>query len=372
MATMAHMELITRRAVRTRSNVMFLSPPARGKTAEGKRIEEEMLAGKEIDYVTHFDGGTLAPTDVMMSMPDMQELCIQQLRDKRLPNAHDTPELRGIINVGEWMLMGLEVSRGFQKLVNHEELGGFRIPDGVIFRSDGNRLQDKSGGQQQSRAIMSRFEVYELDYDSDYALDVVTQFYHPKVGAFLKRNPQLIDNYEDVFENDKRQENDITYVEGKRYGAWANLRAWDKVSRKLHDQDASGVIILPDEFNACVGSGVAGTFSVFLQMIEKLATLEDVINNPKKAEVPERMDERYALAYMLALTVRGDTFPPVSIYLNRFPDELQAAFMRLMNDRLAKLGKGNGDASAIRTSTEYRKWIVAPHISNILLGAATA
>ncbi len=368
MSSMIHMERITRRAVRTCTNIMFLSPPARGKTAMGEKIQSALLAEGLIDITVDFDCGTLAPTDVVMSMPNMVDLCVQQIRDQRLPDVRKDPGIRGIINLHEWMLAGLEVNRGFQKLINHERDGmGFAIPPGVIFRADGNRLTDRAGAQQQSRAIMSRFRVYPLEYDVDYALGVVKDHYHERVAAFLIRNPGLVDNYSDVFENDQRGANDLTRQEGNN-GAWASLRGWNDVSKVLRDADATGEQALPDEIISAVGSGVAQTFAVWCSMLDKLATMEEIIAKPDKVPVPEKMDESYALSTMLAMTVNKDTFKPISIYMNRYAPELQASFFRLMNDRLAKAKDGN--STAIRASAEYKAWITAKHISKLLVGAS--
>jgi hypothetical protein len=370
MTTMAQMDKVIRRLVRTQQNGMFLSPPAYGKTMRLKQTCEAMLAAREIDYVTHFDGGTLVPSDMSMAMPDMENLTIQVVRDGRLPNHYDTPNMKGVIIFGEWMLMDLHTSKGGQKLINHEDLGstrgkGFRLPDGVVCMADGNRLQDKAGAHQQSRPILSRFRVHEVEFDQDYALDVVKANYHETVAAFLIRHPQLIDNYTEVFETE-RAVNDHMLVDG-RMGRWANLRSWDAVSRLLADRDATGEAATPWELAACTGNGVASTFSTYLQMVDSLASIEQIIENPTEAEVPERMDQRYALSTMLALTVAKDTFKPISVYMRRFPDELQAVFFRFMNERLARLKDEN--TSAIRSSDEYKKWITAKHISQILLGA---
>lgn len=368
MATMHQMEALVKRAVRCQYNVMFLSQPALGKTFK----LDEMIAHfrtEDPDFFSlYIDGGTMSPTDLVMAMPNIEERVIDLLTSRNLPNFYDTPDLKGIIYVGEWMLMGLEVSKGMQKLVNHEDYGDRkRIPPGVIFVADGNRVKDRSGGQQQSRAVMSRFMTVELEYDPDYALDVVKGAYHQRVATFLIRNPQVIDNYADVFENDARGANDMTLQEGK-LGIWANLRSWNRVSRILHDTDKTGEVMLPDETIRNVGSAVAASWTVFQQMLDNLATMEEILNKPEQAKVPERMDERYALSTMLALTVNKEGFKPVSIYLQRFPNELQASFFRLMNDRLMK-AKGP-DQTGIHTSMEYKKWITADHISKLLRGAS--
>lgn len=365
---MSDMELITRRAVRTQTNVLFLSPPGRGKTAKNNLICAALQAEDPDFFVADFDGGTMSPTDTVMSMPDMVERTVVQLRDSRLPDVRKTPDLKGIINIHEMMLMGVETHKGFQKLVNHERDGmGFAVPPGVIFRGDGNRLVDRSGGQQQSRAYISRFRVYTLAYDPEYNLQVVKDNYHERVAAFLIRNPAYLDTYEEVFEG-THSANDLALQEGKN-GAWPNLRTWQAVSAAMRDADETGVKVLPDEIIACVGSATAGFFDVFCNMLDNLATMEDIIAKPKEAPVPERMDQRYALSTMLSLTVNKDTFKPVSVYMNRYPHELQASFFRLMNDRLAKAKDGNN--SAIRSSDEYKRWITAKHITTILTGAST-
>lgn len=368
MATMNDMDTIVRRAARCQYNVMFLSQPALGKTTRLNLIVEALQAEDPDFYYTHLDMGTLAPTDLVMSMPDMTDKEIRRLIDGRLPNAYKTPDLKGIIYCGEWMLMGMEVNRGIQKLANHEDLGGFRIPEGVIFVADGNRQKDKSGAQVQSRAVMSRFLTVELEYDAEYALEVMKN-YHERVAAFAIRTPTMIDNYADVFENDKRGPNDLTLQEGKM-GIWASLRSWDRVSRIMHDADQGGPKMLPDELIRNVGSGVAASFEAFCSMLDKLATLEEIVAHPDKVAVPKKMDEQYALSTMLALLVNKDNFVPIATYMQRYEHEIQIVYFRIMNDRLYKAKDGN--STAIRATKEYKKWITAPHITKLLQGASQA
>lgn len=364
---MSLMETLVMRALRGRYNVKFLSQPALGKTKTMEGIRDKMLAANPDFFFAVWDGGTMTPTDAVMSMPDMEAKSIRKLVDAGIPNAYDTPDLKGIIYVGEVALMGMETSRGFQKLWNHEDIGGsFRVPDGVIFVGDGNRLSDKSGAQQESRANGSRFKTFTIEYDPDYALEVMKS-YHERVAAYAIRFPQEIDNYTDVFENDKRRPGDMTYEEGK-LGVWCNLRSWDRVSSDLADANNTGLPLLPVEIAASVGSAAEAKFSAFCKMLDNLATLEDIEANPEKVAVPSKMDEQYALSTMLAILVRKDTFKSISIYMQRFSAEIQVVFFRIMNDRLMKAKDAN--STAIRTSPEYKKWITSPHISKLLLGAS--
>jgi hypothetical protein len=344
---------------------MFRSQPALGKTFAINKLVAQLQADDPEFYYAHLDGGTLTPPDVVMSIPDMQEMLIRKLVDGTFPNYYKTPDIRGIIYVGEWMLMGLEVNKGVQKLINHEDVGGFRLPPGIIIVADGNRLKDKSGAMVQSRAIMSRFETWELEYDTDYALGVM-QNYHERVAAFALRNPQEIDNYVDVFENKERSENDTTFQEGKQ-GIWASLRSWDRVSTKMRDADSTGINLIPGEVSRNVGTEMGNKFNAFCQLLDNLATLEQIVLEPKKTAVPTRMDERYALATMLALLVKRENWEAIATYTQRFPVELQACYFKLMNDRLLRAKDAN--ESAIKGSTTYKKWITDPAIQKMLAGA---
>jgi hypothetical protein len=363
---MQQMERITLRSLRCRYNTMWRSQPALGKTYRINAIAAALKA-QDPDFVfEHFDCGTMAPTDLRMAMPDMSEKQIVSLVDERLPNAYKTPDAVGMIYWGEWMLAGLEVNRGLQKLINHEDLGGYRMPDGVINIADGNRAKDKSGAQVQSIALMSRFLVIDLEYDSEYALAVM-KGYHERIAAFGIRHPVEIDNYSDVFENSQRTANDLTLQEGKA-GIWANLRSWDRLSRMMRDADENDEVLEPEEISRTIGSGKAATFTTFCKMLDQLATIEDVIAHPDTAPVPTRMDEQYALSTMLALLVNKANFEGVAAYMQRYKHEIQTVYFRTMNDRLMKAKDGN--ASAIRSSLVYKKWITMPHINALLRGAA--
>jgi hypothetical protein len=360
------MPVLVGRALRCHYNIMFRSQPALGKTFALNKLVAQLQAEDPDFYYAFQDGGTLTPPDVVMSVPDMQEWLIRKIVDETFVNAYQHPEARGIIYVGEWMLMGLEVNKGLQKLINHEDVGGrFRLAPGVIIVADGNRLKDKSGAMQQSRAVMSRFETHELEYSADYALSVM-QGYHHRVGAFAIRNTGEIDNYVDVFENPERTENDVTYQEGKQ-GIWASLRSWHRVSLKMYDAEATGINLIPGEVSRNIGSAQANKFAAFNNILDNLAQLEDIVAAPKTAPVPTNMAERYALCTMLALLVKRDNWEAVAVYMQRTPHEIQACFFKLMNDRLERAKDGN--TSAIQSSLTYKKWITSPHIQKILTGA---
>src|SRR5271165_903083 len=365
MAAMTQMDHYLGRSVRTLTNYLFLGQPGIGKTFNRTKFALAMQKEDPNFLYIPFDGGTLSPTDTVMA--NVSDGTIERLVDRTLIAACQEGAY-GVIDIGEWMLMPMEVSKGFQKMLNHEYFAlGKRISPGVVFWGDGNRLKDRSGAQQGSRAIGSRWTTINMELDTDYAIEAIKHNYHPHIGSFLIRNPTFIDNYAEVFENDKLEVNCAMMIEGKA-GIWANLRSWAKVSAWLDDMDKTGHAVYPEEIQCAVGSSVASTFEVHRSMLSKLAAIEDILANPKKAEVPTAMAECWAMLIMLGMRVNKDSWKAISIYMRRFIHEHQVAYFRLMNDRLAKLNDGN--STAIRNSEEYKDWIVQPYITKLLQGAS--
>jgi hypothetical protein len=355
------------RAERCGHNIELKSPPAWGKTWQ---ITEYARMRKQQDPQFHFevwDGGTMAPTDGVMSVPDMEAMVMRKIYDGTLPNYYKTPELCGIIYVGEKALMGLETSRGFQKMWNHEDVGGnFRIPPHVIFVGDGNRIGDKSGVKVESRANQSRFLSFNLELDIPYMVEAVKSK-HERVAAFGIRNPTMIDNYKEVFENPKLLENDLLFQEGKQ-GIWASLRSWDRVSNIMTDVETSGVALMPEEIPRSIGSGMAAAFHSFNMMLDNITTLEDIVADPKKASVSKLLHEQYAISTMLAYMVNRNTFVPIATYMQRYQNEMQVCFFNLMNERLKKVNDEH--TSFIHSCRDYKLWVTAPHISKLINGVS--
>src|SRR5271166_5347530 len=147
MATMTMMPHFLGRSLRTGTNYKFLGQPAIGKTHSIYAFAAEQQAKDKNFLFIPFDGGTLQPTDTVMAMPNVAEGTIRRLVDETLLDAC-RPGAFGAIYIGEWPLMAMETSKGFQKMIGHEYFAkGLRISPDVVFWSDGNRLKDRSGAQ---------------------------------------------------------------------------------------------------------------------------------------------------------------------------------------------------------------------------------
>ena len=369
---------IFRRNLRCGINFSLHSEPARAKTSVLTQVAERLIYEKKMDFWSVWNGGSLSPLDLSATIPNMTTGTLDRIHYGALPNFYDTPNLIGAVYIGEKGLVGLEANRQLQKVINHEPYGDHKrpmmTPPGVIFVMDSNLITDKSGVQAQSRAVDSRSEHYVLRWEVEPYLRYAQANFHPKLGAFLMRNPGQLDNYGVVF-NPKQEPNSVMALEGK-HGVWANMRTWDRLSRKLFDADTTGEALLPEEMN-CVGVQCATMFRTHLTLLDNLASIEDIIANPKKAEVPKASDGQFALSYMLSLMVRSTTFKPVVTYMRRMSNELQVVFLVSMNDRFmgeaktSKDGATSNDAQKIFDSQEYVDWTEDPKIGGPLLAQLT-
>jgi hypothetical protein len=362
---------MVRRCYYTNQNFLMYGAPATGKTFNIEAAVRELGAeveatGKRFVYA-YLNGGTLTPTDLVMAMPDPQSNGkLRYYFNAALPNAHDDPDMTGVLLIGETALLGMAASAPLQKVINHEEVGGYRLPDGIIVGMDGNLMSDRSNAQVLSRAFQSRANQVVVTLDREWMLEVYKRRYHPSISSFLKRNVAAMDNYDEVYDPKRaRDADDDMTVEGKQ-GIWANLRSWSRVSRILDfaskEVAASGGakalsdLVQPNmDLYGNVGKGVADTFMGHLTMISSLASIEEIFAAPKKAPVPDDPAGRFFLACTLAKIVSTKTFPAASIYMQRMGKEEQLVFLVSFIDRNPERRR-DPEMVRIQAMDEYIDW----------------
>jgi hypothetical protein len=352
-------------------NTMLRGKPALGKTATINVFVERMQQRIEGFKCWTFYAPTMSPMDIQASAPNYETGKLQLFNNAALPNAYDDPDVKGVVFFGEFPNADTATAKLLQKYVNGEDMSGsLRKPVGVVVIADGNRIEDKSGVQQQGRALLSRFEqidVYsEAQDNQDYA---AKSGWHPNVQTFFKDNPQLIDNYDEVFETsdsarsrsaDAKKANGAGNMseEGKQ-GIWANMRSWERISKKEFAAEELGSPITLSELAGNLGTGVAAQYNAHCRMLASLTSFEDIMADPKKALLPTKMDEQYALSMIVAMKCQPEQMQQVHDYCTRMPLEMQAVVLRTL-----VLRKGFNLAG----SPVYPKWISSPGLVALLQG----
>lgn len=347
-----------------------------GKPGIGKSMSIEDYAAKMRERMPEFQifrfyAPTMSPMDIMASAPDYEKGTLKLYVNEALPNAYTHPDMKGTIFFGELPNTDPATLKLLQKYINGEDMSGcMRKPDGVVVIADGNRLEDKSGVQQQGRAFLSRFEQMEVFTTADDNMEYAAKHaWHPNVQTFFRDNPALIDNYDDVFETgdaaqrrsaEARNNNgsNLAAEEGRR-GIWCNMRAWERISKKEYAADAMNRVVSQSEIAGNIGTAAAAQYEAHRKIIASLTSFEDIMADPDNAPIPKKMDEQYMLAMLVALRCKQEQMTPVRKFGERMPLEMQALILRTLSAR-----KGFNLAA----TSDYLQWIRNKDLTQLLNG----
>lgn len=344
--------------------------PGIGKTETIQAFCQRMTQQYEGFKLWQFYAPTMSPMDIQASAPNYDKGVLQMYNNEFLPNAYTDPDAKGVIFLGELPNTDPATSKLLQKYINGEDMSGvLRKPKGVMVIADGNRIEDKSGVQQQGRAFMSRFEHLEVYSDAeDNTKFAFEHNWHPTVLAFFKDTPDLIDNYDSVFQTNAKEQakagnaRDVLSEEG-RLGIWANMRSWKRISDKETVAERHGERLSLDELAGSLGAGVAAKYQAYKDILHRLASYDEVIKNPAKVDIPTKQDERYALCMLVALRAKFADMDAAFTFGRRMPAELQVVILTNLVQRKAPAGE-----KRFHEHPAYLKWIADPEMSVLISG----
>jgi len=347
-------------------NTGIFGKPAIGKTVTIEEFCARMQAKIEGFRCWTFYANTMSPMDIQASCPDQETGLLRLYNNESLPNHYRNPDAKGILFIGEFFSGDPLTNKLLQKYINNEDMSGvLRKPKGVVVVVDGNAIEHKSGAQQQSRALMSRIEQHEVYTDANDNIEHASKHgWHSTVQLFMEKHPALIDNYDEVFQtrdspNTARTEGrDQMSEEGKR-GIWSNMRSWDRISNKeFVAEDIASPVTLAEAM-ASLGSGVGRAYDTYKRELRDLVPFAQIMADPSGVAIPSAVDERYALAMIVAKRCGEEQMPAVKIFGERLPIELQAMIIHHVQLRKAFYLAGT-DA--------YIQWVANPALSNLMVG----
>ena len=346
------------------ANVFMWSKPRVGKTTTIEAWAKKMQERIEDFKLARFYAPTMSPVDIQAAMIEAGSDVMRVVSNASLPNGYVTPDWKGAVFFGEAANADPTTLKQLQKYINGEDMNGKLIkPKGAMVIADSNRLQDKSSAQQQGRALLARFhthlDVYtEAEDNIDYA---ERNNWHSTVQSFFHDFPDLIDNYEKVFEaapkGGKDDEIALAAEEGKR-GVWAHMGAWESISAKEYAAEQLKVDLHPAMVLGGVGTGVGSQYLAHRSMIGRLASVDAICNDPKNAAIPDKISELYAQCLVIALRCSEKQLPAVHTYGSRLPYDMQAMMLRRMVKR---------PNFAIVGSKTYTQWMADKQLSDLLM-----
>jgi hypothetical protein len=355
------------------TNLMVISKPGIGKTETTLATAKTMGERVEGFGVWYFDMTTANPNDLLAYMPNETTHKLDGYENATLPNAYDNPDLKGFVVQDEALNGDPTTVKVFQKYNNGEIIAGrLRKPDGVICVLLSNRLQDKAGVMQQSRAFLRRNEQIEAYSDAPHNLKFLENAgAYPVMVEFLKKFPHLIDNYDEVFDPEVQKEkklskDDIVMAseEGKR-GIWANMGSWTRISKLEYAAQGLKMEMNPARFMSNVGKSIGTQYATYRAMFDKIASVDQILANPKSIDIPEKMDQLYVMVCMLAQLVPQAQVKQAGIFIDRLQGDIRAMAIR----RMVKRSQKNRAEFDIGATKEYMAWMQAPAISDLFMAA---
>lgn len=188
----------------------------------------------------------------------------------------------------------------------------YKVPDGWYIVAAGNRSSDAAVVRTMSSALANRFCHLELRADSASWIEwaLINNIDHRVIG-FIRYMPQRIFS-----------------MAGNKERGWPSPRSWERVAMELEmanennlDNDLLNIIV-----EGLIGEATTIEFMGYLQWSEKIPDVLKMLDGEIKAKVPQRPDQRYAMASAIVHNIRQHEHPETLLnglfdVLLKFPND---------------------------------------------------
>ncbi len=287
-----------------RQPVFLWGPPGVGKSRVVAQVAEERgLALRDIRAVL------LDPVD-LRGLPritggGVAEWCPPAF----LPGDSDPAE--GIVFLDELNAAPPLVQAACYQLVLDRRIGEYRLPAGWSVIAAGNRECDRAVTHRMPSALANRMVHLDFEADlEDWTAWAQSAGIRPEVVAFLRFRPKLLHDFDPLSSG----------------GAFASPRSWEFLSGILSAGPEPAVE--HEVYRGTVGPAAAAEFMGFLQVWRDLPAVEDILEDPDGAPVPEEPAAVYALCEALAGKAAPESMDALTAYAARLPVEFGVLLMR--------------------------------------------
>jgi hypothetical protein len=188
---------------------------------------------------------------------------------------------KGILFFDELNLAVPSIQASCYQLILDRQLGDYKLPDGWVIISAGNRFEDKANVFEMPSPLANRFIHIELSVPSieswcNWAFDNQID---SRIIAFLN------------FKNSRL----FSFDSKNKDKAFATPRTWEYTSKLIKGCDyETNKDILDTLIASSVGEGIQTEMSAFMKLQRKVKA-EDILANPKKVKDIKEIDLKYSL-----------------------------------------------------------------------------
>ena len=313
--------------------VELQSSPGLGKSEMVQQLLSKLSArdGFEWGYSEMFLA-TMTPSDLLgYMMPETKIIDGKEVRVSSwtLPLWKQTKDgkplsayRRGILFLDEYGQGENDVKRASAQLLLKGELGPHKLDDGYVIVAASNRASDRSGVTKSFDFVINRRAELHITPDVDAWVEWAnTAGVSPTTITFARKNPHIV-------------------FDGKipeKQGPWCTPRSLvmaDKMIRAMSSQgDISENMLAMKTVISLIGEAAARQYFVFLKLETEVPDVEDIVADPNKVKVPDKIDVQMLTAYHLAHMVKLDTLAPIAKYMERFDQEFGVTFLKAAVER---------------------------------------
>jgi hypothetical protein len=262
--------------------LMIWGPPGIGKSA----VIYEVCAEADIGFVD-VRLAQREPVDIR-GLPVPREDGVHWLVSAEWPRSG-----RGIIFFDELTASDRSLQVAAYEFILDRRLGDlYRVPEGWYLCAAGNRVEHRAVALTLSSALSNRFCHLEVEAElEDWVRWAVGARVHPDVVGFLRFRPELLFS-----------------MQGDLQQGWPSPRTWERTGLELEQAEAVGL----DETSlrlivgGLVGCAAAAEFFAYRAVARDLPEISAMLRGEAPVRIPERADQRYALAVAAAYHASRD------------------------------------------------------------------
>lgn len=311
-----------RTCYKLRRPLFVWGPPGVGKSETMAGVAKDLGIG-----LVDFRMALRDPTDVKgFPMPDQKTGTMKFYRDGELPT-----EGRGFLFMDELNSSAQATqAAGMQLCLPPFKVGDYILPEGWVPMAAGNREGDRGVVHRMPSPLANRFTHVDYDVNADdfvrWAQDTDQS---AELIAFTRFRPNLLFTFDPKL-NDR---------------AFGTPRSWvaaDEIRREEKNPKVAFELI-----KGTVGEGNGTEFWSFINLIDKLPSVDEIKLNPGTVPIPDQPATQYAVVTTLATHTKDISgFERFMIYIERMSKEFQTVYIR---DAMRKDPK-------IKTAKVFTKW----------------
>lgn len=317
--------------------VSLVGPPGCGKTQVIQNEITKILSDKYGEEFGFHD--SLAPT---LDAPDYKGFLVPTKDSDGTATSFFTrsPELpskdylakhpRGIYLVDELSSAEMLTQKALAPVLLDKRFGNEKLPEGWQVWAASNRLSDRAGVVRQPSHIRNR--VRELQIENDvlsWAVWAERVGIHPLIIAWAKQHPTVA-FVQEVPSTDRPFSTARSVTRASKLLTVGMARDADGA---IMDMEIKADSLTQQAVYGDIGEGAGADLFGFLQVHDKLPTLDEIMADPEKAKCPKDLSAGWAAGQMCLHYAKAGNIDKLWTYTERLPREIQVSMAKSLLER---------------------------------------